>query len=85
MVSLAVVSVLDELYPSKDTGGIFLIGLGLTFALLAILPRLHMTWAYIPAIVLVVIGFIPLAGQFQLVNYIWPVAVDPGWAICACS
>jgi hypothetical protein len=72
MVSLAVVSALDEIFPSKDTGGIFLIGLGLTFAFLAILPRLHMTWAYIPAIVLVVIGIIPLAGEFQIVSYIWP-------------
>ncbi len=72
MVSLAVVSVLDEAYPNKDTGGVFLIGLGLTFALLAILPRLRMTWALIPAFVLAAIGFIPLAGQFSIVNYIWP-------------
>jgi hypothetical protein len=72
MVSLAVVSVLDEVYPDKDTGGVFLIGLGLTFALLAILPRLRMIWAFIPAVVLIIIGFIPLAGQFSVVRYIWP-------------
>jgi hypothetical protein len=71
-ISLAVVSVLDEVFPDKDTGGVFLIGLGLSFALLYILPRLRMTWALIPAAVLIVIGFIPLIGQFPIVNYIWP-------------
>ncbi len=73
MISLVVVSVLDEIYPSKDTGGVFLIGLGLTFAVLAILPRLRMTWAYIPAVVLIVVGFIPLVGQFSIANYVWPI------------
>jgi len=73
MVSLAVVSVLDEAYPEKDTGGLFLIGLGLTFALLAIIPRQRMTWAYIPAAVLIIIGFISLAAAFPGINYVWPV------------
>ena len=71
MVTLAIVSVLDTAYPNKDTGGVFLIGLGLTFALLALLPRLHMRWAYIPALVLFVIGSISLAGEFSAANYVW--------------
>jgi hypothetical protein len=73
MVSLAVVSVLDEVVQDKDTGGVFLIGLGLTFALLAILPRQHMTWAYIPAVVLIIIGCVSLAAAFPGINYVWPV------------
>jgi len=73
MVSLAVVSVLDEAYPDKDTGGVFLIGLGLTFALLAILPRLRMTWAYIPAVVLIIIGCASLTAVFPGISYLWPV------------
>lgn len=73
MVTLVVVSVLDVAYPEKDTGGIFLIGLGLTFALLAILPRLRMKWAYIPALVLFIVGCIALAAEFSAVNYVWPV------------
>lgn len=73
MVSLAVVSVLDEVYPDKDTGGVFLIGLGLTFALLAILPRLRMKWAYIPAVVLIIIGWVSMAVVFPGINYVWPV------------
>jgi hypothetical protein len=73
MISLAVVSVLDAAYPNKDTGGVFLIGLGLTFAILAVLPRLYMRWAYIPAFVLFIIGCIALAGEFSVVNVVWPV------------
>jgi hypothetical protein len=73
MVSLAVVSVLDVAYPEKDTGGVFLIGLGLTFAFLAIFPRLRMKWAYIPALVLVIIGCVTLAAEFSAVSYAWPV------------
>jgi len=73
MVSLAVVSVLDEAFPEKDTGGVFLIGLGLTFAVLAILPRLRMTWAYIPAVVLIIIGCASLAAVFPGISYLWPV------------
>jgi hypothetical protein len=73
MTSLAIVSVLDQAYPDRDTGGLFLIGLGLTFALLAILPRLHMTWAYIPAVVLIIIGCVALASEFATISYIWPV------------
>jgi hypothetical protein len=73
MITLAIVSVLDSAYPDKDTGGVFLIGLGVTFAVLAVLPRLHMRWAYIPALVLFVIGVIALAGEFSAANYLWPV------------
>jgi hypothetical protein len=73
MVTLAIVSVLDAAYPDKDTGGVFLIGLGATFGILAVLPRLHMRWAYIPALVLFIIGSISLAGEFSAANYVWPV------------
>jgi hypothetical protein len=73
MITLAIVSVLDEVYPDKDTGGVFLIGLGLTFGLLGILPRLRMRWAFIPALVLFIIGCIILASTFSAINYLWPV------------
>jgi hypothetical protein len=73
MITLVVVSVLDAAYPEKDTGGVFLIGLGLTFALLAIFPRLRMKWAYIPAVVLVIIGCVALAAEFPAISYAWPV------------
>jgi len=73
MVTLAIVSVLDAVYPDKDTGGVFLIGLGLTFALLAIFPRLRMSWAYIPALVLIIIGCVTLAAEFSAISFVWPV------------
>jgi hypothetical protein len=61
-------------------GGVFFFGLGLTFALLAILPTPEgrLTWAIIPAIVLLVMGALITAAAAQLINYLWPVALVLG-------
>jgi len=77
MVTLAVVSFLDQFFAGFETGGIFFLGLGLTFGLVAILPgpRGEMRWAFIPAGVLFLIGLVLLAALTSLVNYIWPVAL----------
>ena len=50
MFTLAGVSVLDQII-RIDTGGLFFLGLGATFALVALLPaeRAQMRWAWIPA------------------------------------
>ncbi len=69
MVTLGVVSALSAIYRAADTGGIFLVGLGLTFLLVGLLTR--MRWAYIPAAILFLIGFFvgtPFSGVF---DYIW--------------
>jgi hypothetical protein len=75
MTSLAVVALLDELLPQAETGGVFLIGLGLTFGLLAILPpqQRQMRWAFIPAAVLLLIGIFTTSGLEALFGMIWPV------------
>jgi hypothetical protein len=77
MLTLAVVTVLDNnpnAIGDLDTGGVFLLGLGVTFALLAILPgrRREMTWALIPAVVLGVIGFFLLATSSRLIAFVGP-------------
>jgi len=79
LITLAGISVLD-LFPQIDdelTGGIFFLGLGVTFALLAILPSAQgrMTWALIPAGILVVIGFLIATPFVEFVSYLWPVAL----------
>ncbi len=59
MVTLGGVSVVDSFNTTDfDTGGLFFMGLGVTFALLYLLPSSHgrMTWALLPAGILVVIG-----------------------------
>jgi hypothetical protein len=58
-------------------GGIFFLGLGITFALVAILPTPsgHMRWAWIPAGILGLIGLVILMTAEEYINYIWPSAL----------
>jgi hypothetical protein len=76
MMTLAGVTLLDEI-ARFDTGGIFFIGLGLTFALVALLPseRAQMRWAWIPAGVLLVMGLFISAKAASLIGYIGPVVL----------
>jgi len=73
LVTLALVAGLDFLSEWSDV--IFFLGMGLTFALVALLPnKTHDTrWAFIPAGVLIILA-IALFGPVQdVINYIWPV------------
>jgi hypothetical protein len=77
LLTLASISVLDEV-SGKDTGGLFFLGLALTFVLVALLPNTvgKMQWAYIPAGVLAVIGVLLASGSTAtLMGYIWPAAL----------
>jgi hypothetical protein len=77
LFTLAVVAVLDEVYPQMDTGSVFFVGLGLTFAALAILPNPigQMRWAFIPAVVLIVIGIVLAAVQFPVLSVVFALAL----------
>jgi MFS family permease len=78
MMTLAVVSVMGNLYGDRyETGGVFFLGLGLTFLLVALLPNPQgsMKWAYIPAVILGIMGVLLLATAAPLVNYFWPIAL----------
>lgn len=80
LLTLAAVSVLEESSFSGwvSSGSLFFIGLGFTFFLVALLPNPFgkMRWAYIPAIVLVLIGGL-IGSQFTAgaIGYIWPAAL----------
>lgn len=77
LFTLAAISGLDE-YVSDDVGGgVFFLGLSLTFFLLVLLaqPRKNFWWAYIPAVVLFVMGVIIIGPLQTIFNYIWPVAL----------
>jgi hypothetical protein len=80
LLTLAVVAGLSPVLEGVETGGIFFFGLGLTFALLALLPTPEgrLTWAIIPAIVLLVVGAVITAAAAQLINYVWPVVLIVG-------
>jgi hypothetical protein len=69
MITLGLISALTEAYQVTDTGGVLFVGLGVTFLLVGFLA--NMRWSYIPAAVLLVMGFLlgtPFLGVFQ---YLW--------------
>jgi len=75
--SLALVSVLDEIFPRGDTDGLFLIGLGLTFILLAVLPGYEnrLKWGFIPGGILTLIGVLSLPMLGGFVSILWSLAL----------
>jgi hypothetical protein len=75
LLTLGVTSALTDVFGVRETGGIFFLGLGLTFLLVAILVSAQ--WAYIPGVILLLMGVAlgynaSFGGVF---NYIWPVAL----------
>jgi hypothetical protein len=79
LLTLGFVSVLDHVFGGRETGGFFFLGLGLTFLLVAILAS--MQWAYIPAVVLLIMGALlgtPFVGSLNLV---WPAVLIIGGLI----
>jgi hypothetical protein len=80
MATLAVVAMTDTVFQRMDrrieTGGIFFIGLGLTFALVGLAPApQRMRWAFIPALVLLVMGLLIFAAAEQWLGFLWPAAL----------
>jgi hypothetical protein len=77
LVTLAIVAGVDPFVEGDIGGGIFMFGLGLTFGLLGVLPIQdgRMKWAFIPAVVLIIIGFFLISPLLPYVNYIWPLAL----------
>ncbi|MFN2214806.1 MAG: hypothetical protein ACK2UE_17180 [Anaerolineales bacterium] len=63
-----------------ESGGVFLIGLGITFGVLGFVPTEHgrMRWAFIPAIVLILVGGFVTLASFNLFSLVWPVALIGG-------
>jgi hypothetical protein len=74
MATIAIVAVIDNNTSSIATGGIFFLGLGITFVLVAVLPNPvgPMRWAWIPAGILGLMGVLILIAAENLINYIWP-------------
>jgi hypothetical protein len=77
LVTLAIVAGMESGNPGAISGAIFFTGLGLTFALVALLPNKvgRMTWAWIPAGILLLLAIFILSGIESLINYIWPVVL----------
>jgi hypothetical protein len=73
LLTLGFISVLDNVYSGVETGGFFFLGLGITFLLVAVLTS--MQWAYIPAVVLLIMGALLNLGSL---NWIWPAVLIGG-------
>jgi len=78
LLTLAVVSATTPMLPVLGLGALFFFGLGLTFFLVAVLPNPfgRMTWAFIPAGVLFLLGLLTFSARFQqYALYVWPVVL----------
>jgi hypothetical protein len=73
LVTLAVVTMTSD-YNGDLSGGLFFVGLGITFGLLALLPSNKMRWPWIPAGILTAMGLI-IAFSSLAGSLIWPVAL----------
>lgn len=72
MFSICLALGLTNFISSTATGGLFIIGLGVTFAIVAILPDKNgqMNWAWIPGCILTILGIFLTASAGKLFNYI---------------
>jgi hypothetical protein len=70
LLTLATVVLFEPIDSDSITGGIFFLGLGLTFSVVALLPSPEgkMSWAWIPAAILGLMG-LSLATAEHLFNY----------------
>jgi len=77
LLTLAVVAGVDEIAPRAETGGVFFLGLALTFVLVYVLSARgeRMKWALIPAGVLGAVGLIITIATSSVLNLLWPAAL----------
>ena len=69
LVTLGFTSVMTDVFGLFDSGGVFFVGLGITFMLVAVLAK--MKWAYIPAAVLLLLGFFVGTPFIGAMEFIW--------------
>ena len=74
LLTLGIVSLVDNAATGIETGGLFFLGMGLTFILVAILPgdKSGRSWALIPGVILLVFGALLGTPYRGLTDYLWP-------------
>lgn len=77
LLTLAAVIITEDYIPGDSEGGIFFMGLSITFLLVALLakPRENFWWAYIPAGILLILGIFLIGPLQTFFNIIWPIAL----------
>ncbi len=76
LLTLGFVAVMSSGFGVSDSGGVVLLGMGLTFALVAVLAS--MQWAWIPGIILLVLGAFIGTPFIGTANLLWPAALIIG-------
>jgi hypothetical protein len=75
LITLAVVAASGQMAPGAETGALFFLGLAATFGLVYLLPGpggQRMTWALIPAAVMLALGAVVSFAATGIANFIWP-------------
>jgi hypothetical protein len=73
LLTLGIVSTVDNFANGMETGGLFFLGLGLTFILVALLPGgTGRSWALIPGVILLLFGALLGTPYRGLTDYLWP-------------
>jgi hypothetical protein len=75
MITLAVVAAVSQFAPGAEGGSILFLGLAVTFGLVYLLPGpggQRMTWALIPAGVMLVLAAVVAFAATGIGNFIWP-------------
>jgi len=77
LLSLAIIVGLESFISDFEFVSLFFVGMGLTFAIVAMLPSPDgkQRWAWIPAGILLLIGVVFGAFTGALLGYVWPVAL----------
>ena len=77
LLTVAVITGLSTVLEGDLVGALFFLGLGLTFALVALMPTPEgrMKWALIPAGILTIMGLVILAAAGAVFGYIWPLVL----------
>jgi hypothetical protein len=77
LFSIALAIGLNQILTGLEIGGVFLIGLGFTFGVVGFVPtpQGRMRWALIPALILIVVGFLVLIAASNLISYLWPLGL----------
>ena len=77
LLTLALVAGGSPIFGGFAMGGLFFIGLGLTFGLVGMVPTPdgQMKWAFIPAGILLLMGLLIAASATSLANYVWPLLI----------
>lgn len=84
MMTLAVVAYADDVGIGIDSGAILFLGMGLTFIAVGAMPGhdgKSRRWAFIPAAVLLGMGFLIGFSMEVAIQYLWPIAMIIGGAL----